>query len=1706
MEKKWHITLSILFIILTGLFFIYPGTALSVCPPVSMTDYTAYPPFIVAGVKPNLLLMIDNSASMFDLTYLDKGNLPTRQGHYCVDETYDSTKADGTPNIYAGYFDSDTLYEYSLANNYFFTPSVTTSCPSGNEEKSIANTLLVCIDTSVSPKQVTKFVAKGNYLNWLVASKFDVQKQILTGGKYKFDTDTNKWMMIAESRGCVGRKFIKEPITADYVEGGTNTSLGITFGIRGPKHPYNETSLSIGGTTEIDIFYGDYDVTGKCNDAINDILNDENKQTIINDLEDCLEYVSGKTCSLDPTTGCNNDADCGGTPGTCDIVNDGVCTAASNGVCEVTTSGVCTANNGTCSKVCIGGSNAGAACNNNGQCNSNVCSKICNGGGKAGSACNNDNDCQYSSCTVGKVGNLCSVNTDCNVKTCTTGLIGISCVVNADCNTKQCSAPSGKVGDPCTVNTDCNSGSGTCSAPPSKVGDSCVVPADCTVGYKGVCLLPVTQQIKSTFAQSMHSCYQYSNGTEPGQNEYEQVTNEAGCKQIYLQYKICNGGAKDGLVCTADADCTGGGTCVHGPDHIRPGSAAYLCSSKYAGYCATTTDNWETTVFWQPREYSSREECVLTKYKEFCGNVEVPPVIDPSDDPSTTQNYDNLPAIIADMGVEAQLGQRIGNLKVKIDRATAPTGLIQEFEDLIRFGAMTFNEFGSSTECPANVPCTKICLLPPYAVCMTNSDCAESDSCVIATNLDGGWIKHYIGYVGDVADESVGDHSSGLINTIDGIPARTWTPFSEGFYNAIGYFANRTDLRLNAGDFDTTKPPSQYKCQKNNVLLITDGMSTTDLNSSVNAVVSSYNDGDGQYDTMASATCPKFAGSRNVDDLSWLAKHKNIKNFTETPLSTDPEINQKTIDTYVVFNGVASADPGECNPDTLMSQTATNGGGTYQRAENPDQLRQALYDAFLAISGATASGTAVSVLATTGEGEGAIYQAYFYPSKKTGALEAKWTGYLQGLFVDAYGNLREDTNLNDTLDLDSDLVVKMWYDSNNKITYLDRFLDNGDGILNCTDNNSDGRLETCSNGDSYSNTLIFDNVSPIWEAGKLLFSRSQTLRKINTTIDGSTLIDATPAFNGFVDTNASNLRPYLRASDNTEAANIINYIRGANISGYRERELTIGGATATWKLGDIVYSSPSTAGRPIENYNFRYNDTTYDNFKTTHENRRNVVYVGANDGMLHAFNAGFYDKTDHTFTDGTGHIIGEELWAFIPKDILPHLEWLTDPNYTHVYYNDLKPKITDMKIFSAGWGTILIGGMRFGGKDICVTDDFGSGSAEDRTFRSAYFAFDVTDPLNPRLLWTFTDSGLGLTSSYPAIVRIRTNPALSNSDDPGRWYAVFGSGPTAFDGSSTFAGNVYVLDLNSGSNGVITSWTLNTNYWKFPTGDSNAFMADAIALDVNTDYTHDAVYLGETYSGGGKMFRLVTKGTTLSTGNEWELSTLFNAARPITASASAAKDSKGNLWIYFGTGKFIHTSDKATTDQQTFYGIKDICWISGNYGCTTTVLKADLLPVSGSSVTVGGGTVSGITGVTNWTELLDEIKIKNGWYLDFSHTGERNYVKPLILGGLVAWATYIPSTDICTPEGESYAYAVYYETGTAYKKYVFVEEKTTAPATVGSSKFLGKGAPSSLVGMITKSGTAKGFAQTSTGAIKEFEYEMSLKSHAFTGWKQGGIK
>jgi type IV pilus assembly protein PilY1 len=124
-----------------------------------------------------------------------------------------------------------------------------------------------------------------------------------------------------------------------------------------------------------------------------------------------------------------------------------------------------------------------------------------------------------------------------------------------------------------------------------------------------------------------------------------------------------------------------------------------------------------------------------------------------------------------------------------------------------------------------------------------------------------------------------------------------------------------------------------------------------------------------------------------------------------------------------------------------------------------------------------------------------------------------------------------------------------------------------------------------------------------------------------------------------------------------------------------------------WRLGDIVNSSPTIVGPPRERFDILYGDIGYRQYIQRWAKRRQTAYVGANDGMLHAFNVGYFHRADDPNTvaqergwyttnptdNSSGAELGEELWGFVPYYTLPQL--MRYPvAYTHISYVDLSRK------------------------------------------------------------------------------------------------------------------------------------------------------------------------------------------------------------------------------------------------------------------------------------------------------------------------------------------------------------------------------------------------------------------------------------------------
>jgi type IV pilus assembly protein PilY1 len=853
----------------------------------------------------------------------------------------------------------------------------------------------------------------------------------------------------------------------------------------------------------------------------------------------------------------------------------------------------------------------------------------------------------------------------------------------------------------------------------------------------------------------------------------------------------------------------------------------------------------------------------------------------------------------------------------------------------------------------------------------------------------------------------------------------------------------------------------------------------------------------------------------------------------------------------------------DCVPDTFFD--ASEGG----------DLEAQINAAIAAILKKAASGTSISVLASSSTGEGALFQAFFYPSTYEGINEIKWTGFVQGLFVDPFGNLREDRGgsggaADGKLVYSDDNIVVTRTDATSGDVVVDRYYDVSpvDGVADSV---------------TPYETVSLREMQGIWEAGKKLALRdiSSSPRNLITWVDldNDGVVDSGEQM-AFSTTNANTLKPYLRAASSGNATDIINFIHGTQVVGMRNREVTVNGALRVWKLGDVVNSTPTIVGGPKERYDILYGDSGYRHFLSRWANRRQQAYVGANDGLLHAFNVGYYhrgdDPTTTTVTEhgwyttnsadnssGTG--LGEELWGFVPYHLLPQLQWYTRTDYTHISYVDLKPKVTDVHIFTQeaacgggttptapgcihpdGWGTILIAGLRFGGScgscaavssgnnggpALKVVADFnGNGNTTDvndtRYFYSGYFVLDITDPdATPTVLGVYSASDLGLTTSYPTVARMNLSSDGNTTHTNAKWFMVFGSGAHGYDGRAAAAAQIFAVELGT-SLGTAPAVT------KLPIGSWNSFMADPITLDKDLDFRSDAVYVGRTIdpaSSGigywtGKMYRLtmgICSAAPCST-STWgiasgasrsptEMLDTFNIGAgwaylgPVTASPTVTLDDAGEVWVFFGTGRFLSTADKSDNSTQYLLGLKDSVLRAG--GCAQTSVTScwgnNLLDVSNVQICVtcaaGFNQVNGVSGTTTYPALIALVKTMDGWVTNLPTAGERSIVPPTIIAGAVLFPTFIPTNDICVAAGNSNLYGLFYKTGSAYSEPIM---GVNASGQSAKSVSLGQGLASSVAIQIGAAPTGvAGFYQTSGANIGKITPKTPLSAWSeYVSW------
>jgi len=799
-----------------------------------------------------------------------------------------------------------------------------------------------------------------------------------------------------------------------------------------------------------------------------------------------------------------------------------------------------------------------------------------------------------------------------------------------------------------------------------------------------------------------------------------------------------------------------------------------------------------------------------------------------------------------------------------------------------------------------------------------------------------------------VDDVASGTHRADVLERLFNVYSSGGTPLRNGLEEAGQYF-DQDDGGLSHDNLSGEPSPilsvaDGGECQQNFAVVMSDGYWNGSSSSLANFIQGDNHDGDGNS---------AWDGGPMADN--WDTTLADIAMYYyETDLAPSLPDNVRTIDgideneaqhlvTFTValgLKGTLSTDPPADRTGTFawpqpVADTATtlddmvhaayNGRGEFLSAKDPAGLVSSLNAAIAAIDDRSGSASSVSFNTSQLTADSVIYRARFN--------SARWSGDVEAYDLDPLTGDIGATPVWSVADvLDGQGSIWGGQDSRTILTY--------DGT---------------------------DGVPFTW---------------------GEVTHPTTPIPNALADLTADipNVGTMTAAEIADFAEARLDYIRGDRSNegtGYFFR-------TRESRLGDIVHSTPVYVGKPA----LQWPDVApfptadgerYSQYKAAVATRQPIVYVAANDGMLHGFDA----------QTGTEEI------AYIPSILFSSatnegLHYLTQTDYIHRYYADLDPTLSDVyirttPIGSASWRTVLVGGLRGGGRGI--------------------YALDVTDPTNFQenggnpedvVLWEFTsddDADLGYTFSRPSIALM----------DNGKWAAIFGNG---YNDTGSGEASLFIVFLEEGLDGT---WDINADdYIKISTGvgdttNRNGLNTPTVA-DLDGNGTADRVYAGDL-EGNVWVFDLSGAnegnwGSVYSQGQTPKPLFTAEANQPITARIGIARhpsipntnQNLPNIMVYFGTGQYLTQADKTTTDPQAFYGV----WDSG----TDELTQSDL--VEQTFTTAGGGNIV----VTN--NPVNYGAADYGWFLTLPEVGERQLTTPILRDNIVYFTSMTPESDPCS--------------------------------------------------------------------------------------------
>ena len=506
----------------------------------------------------------------------------------------------------------------------------------------------------------------------------------------------------------------------------------------------------------------------------------------------------------------------------------------------------------------------------------------------------------------------------------------------------------------------------------------------------------------------------------------------------------------------------------------------------------------------------------------------------------------------------------------------------------------------------------------------------------------------------------------------------------------------------------------------------------------------------------------------------------------------------------------------------------------------------------------------------------------------------------------------------------------------------------------------------------------------------------------------------------------------------TQVDDIVAYLSG---SPAKEVKNTGTMRNRSWALGDMINSSPVVSS-PKDDFGYINAPTTggggapYTTYVTTTKaGRPTVAYVGANDGMLHAFNA-----KPCTFT-GTPPVVvlpcppsgaGDEMFAFIPNSVVGNLGQLPNPSYSHQYYMDGQINVADA-FYGAAWHTVLVGAPGAGGKGV-----FGLLVDNPSTFTGGNVLWEINGSSDS----THGGNDIGYVYSTPQVI-------LGEDD---QWYAVFGNGYNSVNGKAV----LFIVNIATGAVKTITATDASD------AATTSNGIGQIAAIDVNGDGRTDTVYGGDYHGRLWKFDLGIANVTGVSPPSSWGVAfsgaPLFVAKdslgnpQPITSGFEVAPGPLGGAMVYFGTGSYMLTSDNTplpTPFVHSLYAIWDPDASIAPAIATAVAGRASLQAQTITSQQKVGIYTTRSTSSNGVTYTL-AAGTQRGWYMDLINPGQLAYVDsaglpvpaipalpdgemffgtPRIQNGIVFFTAFEPKSDGCVPGGTRWEYGLSALTG-----------------------------------------------------------------------------